>query len=81
MRVIVHEHKTRYIIPNIIIPEMCLGNGSLPSKPDPCDRALTGVGSHTMNRGGKGQGNVTYPDSHIAVLYQTPPHAIKPWGH
>ena len=33
-----------------------------------------------MNWGGKGQGNVAYPNGHTALLYQTRPHAIKPWG-
>ena len=31
--------------------------------------------------GGKGQGNVTYPDGHYALHYQTRPRAIEPWGH
>ena len=39
--------------------EMCLGSGSLTSKPGPCVRAPMGVESYTMNRGGKCQGNVT----------------------
>ena len=30
--------------------------------------------------GGKGQGNVTYPDGHTALLYQTRPCAIELWG-
>ena len=54
MRVIVPKHKTRSAIPNIIIPETCLGSGSLPSILDLCDRAPMGVGYHTMNRGAKG---------------------------
>ena len=60
-RVIVPEHKTRSAIPNIILPEMCLGSGSLPSKPDPCDRALMDVGSHTISKGRKGSGKRHLP--------------------
>ena len=41
--------------------EMCLGSGSLPSKPDLCDRAPTGVGSHTMSNGRKGSGKRHLP--------------------
>ena len=61
MRVIVPEHQTRSAIPNMIFPEMCLSSGSLPSKPDPCDRAPTGVGSHTMSNGRKGSGKRHLP--------------------
>ena len=77
MRVIVPEHRTRSAIPNNT-PETCLGSGSLPSKPDPCDRAPMGVGSYTINRGGKGQGNITDKDGHTALLYQTRPCTIEP---
>ena len=61
MRVIVPEHKTRSAIPNILLLETCLSSGSLPSKPDPCDRALTGVGSHTVSNGRKGSGKRHLP--------------------
>ena len=42
--------------------------------------APTGFGSHTMGNGRKGQGNVTYLDGHIALLYQTCSRVIEPWG-
>ena len=60
---------------------MCLCSGSLPSKLGTCVKAPIGVGFHTMNTGRKGQGDVTYPDGHTTLLYQTCPRAIKPWGH
>ena len=78
MRVIVPKHQTRFAIPNIIIPEMCFSSGSLTSKPDPCDRAPMGVGSHTMNRGKKGRGNVTYLDGHTALPTKPVPVRSNP---
>ena len=78
---IVHEHKTWSTIPIIITTEPYLGSGSLPSKLGLCDKAPTGVGSHTMCKGGKGQGNVTCPDDHIALVDQTHTYAIAPSGH
>ena len=43
------------------IPETQASSGSLPSKLDPCNRAPTGVGSHTMSNGRKGSGKRHLP--------------------
>ena len=75
---IVPKHRTSFAIPMVITIEMCLCSGLLPSKPDLYDGALMGVGSHTMSNYRKGQGNATYPDGHISLLYQTHPHTIEP---
>ena len=68
MRVIIPKYKTRSTIPIITTLETCLGSGSLPSKLDPCDGAPIGIGFYTMRKGGKGQGNVIYPNGHTALL-------------
>ena len=78
MRGIIPEYKTRSTTPIIITLEMCLGSGSLPSKLDPCDGAPMDIGFYTISKGRKGQGNVTYPNGHTALLYQTRPHVIGP---
>ena len=35
----------------------------------------------TAQQGHNSHGNVTYQDGHIALLHQTNPCAIEPWGH
>ena len=60
---------------------MQAGRRSLPSKLDPYGKARLGVGSHATGKGGKGQGNITFPDGYIALLYQTRPHTIEPSGY
>ena len=63
------------------IPETQASSGSLPSEPDPGDRAPTGVGSHNISKGRKGSGKRHLPRRPQCSPLPTRPRTIEPWGH